>query len=314
MSIIPAPGPRPTVAKLTTPLGRNPTSYEPEYTVKSDRVIFSTSLDRVFDSWNLHVYNHGQIWLEQDLPHAFLIAGGITRLTNTGSIYLHGGSQVQLGREMDYLHNTGSIIVTSNKGWARGVENYGNTFIDNSGILAVQSLVDDGQPYFGGNATAIDVGGLELRNRVGGQILAEAPELAIAVYASQSANPTPGVPMVVNWGLIEANSTGPDGASFGVYLVNRGYGITPINNGGTIRAEFAIYGVSDNGDVPNPSFTINNLSSGIIDGLIWLDYGNDKVTNDGKVIGSVFMEDGDDTYSGSGSVSGVVHMGFGNDS
>ena len=314
MSIIPNPGPQPTVTPITEPIEPPSDSYAPEYTVEAGTVIYATAIDRIFQSFNLHLFNHGDIWLENEDVHAWLAPGGTTQLTNTGSIYIHGDSQVELAPVMDLLENSGSIFVISNEGWARAVKNtHGNSFVDNSGIIAVQTFFDDGQPLFGGNATAIDVAGLELRNRVGGQILAEAPELAIAVYASQSANPTPGVPMITNWGLIEANSTGPDGASFGVYLVNNGYGITPINNGGTIRAEFAIYGVSGNDTSADPSFTINNLSSGVIDGLIWLDRGNDTITNDGQVIGDVIMEDGDDVFSGNGSVSGVVDMGFGND-
>ena len=308
MPIIPNPGPRPTVTPRT-----EGDQIQSDVTIAQGDIIHQTSDSAVFVGFNNRVTNAGTIWLESGLTHGWLIAGGRSNVENTGLIYINGLSQVELSPALDSLINSGSIFVISEGGWARGVraDDFPVT-VDNSGLIAVQSRGLDPNTIQFANATGIEASNtVSLINRVGGQILVEGINLAIGVE-TQAANIGPD-PLVTNEGLIEASATAADGFSVGVYLYNPGFGVPVIVNSGTIRAEFSIIATYRDSSFTNTREIIENRAGGVLDGHVFLDTGDDQMTNNGSVIGNVRMGDGADLFTGTGSVTGVVDMGFGDD-
>ncbi|TMM46198.1 calcium-binding protein [Qipengyuania marisflavi] len=309
MSIIPNPGLPPEIAPTSRPRTVNAATY----TITEDTVFHRTGTNRVFDGWNLSITNYGTVWLDSGGVHAWLVTGGQPEVFNHGLIYIHGESQVELSPLGRHLVNTGSIYAISDSGWARVLSAEYNGYVENSGLIAAQSLGIDPEYSFIWNATAIDSpGGVEVINHAGGSILAEAPNLAIAIF-SGGADLQPGHAIVTNAGLIEANATGPGGTSIGIYVSQPGYNVATIINSGTIRADLAIYATYSAETVSNSQEWVQNLTGGVIDGFVFLDIGDDQFDNDGTVIGNVDMGAGNDIFGGAGTVSGVVSMGFGAD-
>ena len=183
MPFIPDPGSPPGVPPV-----QSGTEIGPEYLVDADTVVYQTGDTRVFNGFNSTVTNHGTVWLDNGLAQAWFVAGGQSGIINSGLIYVHGTSQAALAPQLGSLTNTGSIYVISDGGWARGVSAaaYPVT-VDNSGLIAVQSLGVDPQSEHLWNATAIDADGTAvIVNREGGQILAEAPRFAVGIFSSGS--------------------------------------------------------------------------------------------------------------------------------
>ncbi|QZD94581.1 calcium-binding protein [Qipengyuania gelatinilytica] len=312
-TIIPDPGPAPDVPEMTGEI--EPTG---DTVIASDEIYYSTVYSSLFRYGQGNVVeNNGTVWLETDAGNVFFSVGVFPEIINNGLIYLRGESQVQLALSSD-ITNTGEIYGISEAGWARVIRG-GFLLLENSGLIAAQTLQST---FFdnSGNATAVTAssGGI-INNASTGQILAEAPDLAIAVsigsYDGDSGDPT-----LTNHGLIEAHATTPDGISFGIYATHVGarpgapsYNQTTIVNHGTIRAEFAIYGTDGSSPRTNAIEEIINTDTGIIDGLIILDWGADTVQNDGQIIGRVLMGEGDDYYFGSGTIDGYVDMGWHDD-
>lgn len=301
-SIIPDPGPPPAVEPITGWIEFNG-SYS---TIDAGEQIYVTDSSMIFFLLDQSepFTNHGTLWLESGGTFAWL--GRNPDVTNTGLIYLHGVNIAELSPWTDYLVNSGSIFCISDVGAARVINSdVTPVYVANSGLLAAQSLGINYTPddaFFLKYATTIDSNGiLWLINDVPGRILAEAPDQAIAISAPAGE--------VHNLGLIEANATGPDGISVGVYMWQSLTGST-ITNSGTIRADIAIYGA---GNSVYSVEQVENQASGVIDGFVSLGLGNDQFVNNGTVIGDVDMGRGQDVFSGSGSISGVVDMGFDND-
>lgn len=96
-------------------------------------------------------------------------------------------------------------------------------------------------------------------------------------------------------------------------------GALTLNNAGLISGlpldsvsdETAGYAVATSGDFAD---TIDN--SGILEGGLWLDDGNDRVENRGNITGSVLLGRGDDLFiqHASGTLSGLIDGGEGADS
>jgi hypothetical protein len=320
-SIIPDPGSPPAVAPIGSPIQLSGNST---YTIDAGTQVYAVGIDRVFQGWDDSITNNGTVWLENDGVFAWFIGGNRPQISNNGLIYLHGNNIVELSSKADHLVNTGSIFSISDSGTARVInsEVY-PVYVENSGLIAAQSLGIDDTPdpvYVDSwNAITIDANGyLQLINHARGQILAEAPDLAIAI-SGPGGDPTLGTTFVTNAGLIEANATGPDGISIGIYLSQPSYVPLAIDNSGIIRADLAIYASYQYGNftgygIPNPVEHLNNQVGGVIEGQVFLDIGDDQFVNNGSVIGDVDMGAGSDVFSGSGSVSGVVDMGFDDDS
>jgi Ca2+-binding RTX toxin-like protein len=306
-SIIPDPGPAPGVAPLTEAISTNGLGY----VVSGGTTLYATAIDRIFTGYSDHIVNNGVIWLDNHDPHAWLVTGGQPRITNTGLIYLHGSFQVELAPSyLTDLTNSGTIIAVSDSGWARVVNaDVYPCGLDNSGTIAAQSLGLD--PSFDnlGNATAITISATTtgIFNRAGGQILAEAPNLAIGIeyYGGDFIETA----AITNAGRIEAHATAADGFSIGLYIDQPGYTPKLIVNSGTIKGDFAILADGTSAS----SEQIDNKPGGLIEGVVSLGYGNDKIINNGTITGDVYMDDGDDSISGDGQILGIVDLGFGND-
>ena len=305
MSIIPDPGPAPQEEPIEEAIvlpGND------EYTVEEDEVIHLVGDVTVFNAFNSTIINNGTIWLESNQVHGWLVTGGISQVENTGFIYIHGESQVELSPEINRLDNSGTIYVIADDGTTRAVQTAGpDPVVNNSGLLVAQNLGADSE--FG--AIAVTATTLTLTNSADGQILAEAVNFAVGI--STSAQSFGNHDLVTNAGLIVANATAEDGISVGIDIVQPGFGVQKIINSGTIRADFAIFATSSSQTVENPQEHVQNLAGGVIEGFVFLGIGDDTITNDGSMIGDVDMGAGDDVFSGSGTVSGVIDMGFGAD-
>ncbi|MDE1468614.1 calcium-binding protein, partial [Aurantiacibacter sp. D1-12] len=286
------------------------------------------------DDNDVTLINNGTIWLESE-PQAYRIlvhgSGQNFSLINNGLIYMHGTGNVTLNTGTVYaptsLTNTGTVISVSDTGQAGVIESSSPIFVENSGILAAQTLNEDTRFIGTGNAITIDAGSgryqSSIINHADGQILAEAYNTAIAVRLRgpgvSSQNNTPlGTPLIENAGLIEANATGPNGLSIAIYLESfDGYPGLIVNTG-TIRADnFAIFGSNAYGlDVSNPQEYVLNEATGQIFGAIALGFGDDVVENHGTITGPVQLGFDNDHYFGSGQVTGkfgFVDMGWGDD-
>ena len=334
MSIIPSPGAAPggpDSDEFIFPAGR---TTIPEGQVLYWRDIGYTPLVAEDDS---ELVNNGTLWFDinerQDgeaYDFRILIYGSPYNfsLVNNGLMYVHAHSSTHLVDTSIYSPtsyvNTGSIFAVSDIGEAKVILGNETTLVENSGIIAAQTLGYDDGIVGTGTATAIDATGTGYRynsivNHATGQILAEAPFQAIAVHvagagSSQEVNSTPGTPIVDNAGLIEAATTDAQGISFGIVMESFDGYTSYIVNSGTIRADFAVYATSYGSlDVDNPSEYVVNEAGGKIFGAIALFDGEDTVENHGVINGIVQMGDDADHYFGTGRVNGYVDMGWGND-
>ncbi len=311
MSIIPNPGSPPTVAPIGEPITTNGGVTT---TIAAGTQVYGNVINVILRGFHDTLINHGTIWLDSPTEQGWLMTGGESQLENSGFIYIRGGIQAELSPSITRFVNSGSVFVTSNSGWARGVRS--ETYpadIDNSGLIAVQSLGTDPQYESIWNATGIEIVSTTngIINRAGGRILVEAPNLAIGIDYGGSDFLTGA--SITNAGLIHANATAQDGVSIGIFMAHPGYMPRIVVNEGTIRADIAIYASGSAQSVLNPVEQIENRASGVIEGRVFLDLGDDGFVNNGTVIGDVLMGAGEDVFEGSGSVSGVVDMGFDDD-
>lgn len=298
MSIIPNPGPRPTVPPTTEEIIVN--GEFADFVFDDGEVFYATDLPTALRAGlGATIENNGIVWLETTRPQVFFVVGSQPDIINNGTIYLRGDGQVALNNGADRLVNTGDIFAISTSGWARVVQAGRSAVVENSGIIAAQTL----QPTSfsnSGNATAISSNnGAQINNLATGQILAEAPDLAVAIELNGRDLNT-GQPGVTNHGLIEAAATTANGTAIGIYSSSVA---TTVVNHGTIRAEFAIFGVGN----------IVNAAGGVIQGLIVQNDTIDTIENNGLIIGDVFMGEGDDVFTGTGRVDGYVDMGLHDD-
>ena len=159
---------------------------------------------------------------------------------------------------------------------------------------------------------AISGFGAHLVNQAGGRILAEAWDATGVNFSGTGA--------LDNAGLIEAESTHPGIASVGVRAMGTSnpYGqFFQLTNSGIIRADVAILGVDDAiaMNMQEVAQHVTNQAGGVINGLIYLNRGDDVVTNQGVINGSVFMGEGNDVVdTNGGTINGIVDLFFGDDS
>ncbi|MBI1403891.1 MAG: hypothetical protein GC147_11845, partial [Porphyrobacter sp.] len=297
-SIIPDPGPAPIAPERTEEILVS--GEFSNFTFGADEIFYATDLPTMLRSGlGGTLTNNGIVWIETDRPQVFFVVGDQPDIYNNGTIYLRSASQVALNNGADRVVNTGEIFTVSESGWARVVQAGRYALVENSGIMAARTL--ESTPLSnGGNATTISsFNGTIINNHATGQILAEAPDLAIAIEIGGPDLDT-GDPAVTNHGLIEALATDVNGTSFAIYSFSAA---TSIVNYGTIRAEFAVYNITD----------ILNAAGGVIEGLIVNEETDDVIRNDGLIRGDVFMGEGSDLFTGSGQVEGVVDMGWQDD-
>ncbi|MHA6770114.1 calcium-binding protein [Sphingobium ummariense] len=85
-------------------------------------------------------------------------------------------------------------------------------------------------------------------------------------------------------------------------------------NGGTITADVAIYLYENNRTLPTAGFADVIMNSGTINGAVFVDLGDDRIVNSGAMHGETFLGEGNDIYDGSsGLLDGTVWGEQGND-
>lgn len=319
-SIIPSPGARPTIAPITVPIDvpTGPTSLDnATYTNGAGSVVYGVDLDYMIWSsgpGRVAIFNHGTMWnYVPDTQSTVNYLGRfnhISAVTNTGLMVLEMNPLSEIRAvgfdEMGSLDNTGQIFVFGGLNGATVLANSGG-LITNDGLLAARST---------GGATGISMANSGyIFNNATGQVLAEG-STAVGVFMGRGAHnaATGNVERIENAGLIEAQSTDPNGYAIGIWVDGQGFEVHYITNSGTIRAEFAIYGSGLGATVVQDSEQrVTNTATGLIDGIIHLDSGEDELTNAGTIIGFVDMGDGQDIFTNTGTLTGTADMGWGND-
>lgn len=301
-SIIPDPGPAPSGTPLNATL-----AVSGDITVANGSTVYMVGANMVWSSQSsgLTLTNNGTIWLDNTAsPYAFVSNAYRMALVNHGLIYLHGDGEVAFNPTPAGIINTGEIFGINDNGSYAMIRSDVEADVTNSGLIAAQSHT--------GNATAISgYASAHVVNSAGGQILAEGSQLAIAIYANQASGA-----VLDNAGTITAHATAANGTSYGVIVAHMGaWDDVTITNSGTITADVAILGTNDTIAFidPGPVENVVNKAGGTINGLIFLDTGDDSIANDGTINGNVGMGEGNDHFSGAGTVKGVVDMGWGND-
>jgi hypothetical protein len=302
-------------------------SYNPSYILTNNGTLQSTNpagLAVAVGTYSARVVNNGTI-LAAGGTNPFGMYDAIYRQTayDYGTIFRGGNSEynafgIDSGGPTVIL-NSGRISVTSASGAAVGAITYlapslSQVAITNTGRVEVTSSL------LLGVGLQLANGGL-LENS--GTIIARGAIQAIGVRA------TTWVPVINNSGLIESITTGPaqifEGSglnnggpigmvapSIGIYATGGitffGSVGTRVTNSGTIRADVAIRANVDSSTI------IENLSAGLISGIIDLGSGNDNVRNIGTINGAVYLYGGNDVYNASsGTQNGAVYGGDGND-
>ncbi len=307
----------PTVAPNVTA----PVAVSGVYTLAPGQILYGASYLDAFDHGSViegglgsTITNKGSIWY---LPPADVVGRpqfgifGLGSVTNTGLIVSKLENGLAYGvLANDSLNNSGRIYAQANYGSAFGVftDGYAPSFT-NSGLIAARGPV--GLAY----GVTMENGGL-LQNLAGGQILAEGVE-AVAVYQGRgTVFPDSRPAEIINAGRIEARSTDADRASFGILVEHLAAETMRIVNSGTITADVAIYANSYAFSPPQAGReSVVNEATGIINGLIYLDLGDDSLINRGTINGVVLMGEGADSCDMTGgNVSGYVDMGGGADS
>ncbi len=244
---------------------------------------------------NGRVVNHGEIVADVDTGYAQAI--------------LFYQSRAIDGPQLD---NSGQIYAITRSGNAFTVftDDYSHPIV-NSGIIAAKSY--GGEGYGFAEALQLYNGG-SLTNATGASILAEGTSGAIAVrYMNQNQPSSGSDTLVTNNGLIQAVSTDPDGYAIGIYIAD--IHSTLIDNAGTISADIAIFADSFAFSPPQKTVDIvTNESTGHINGVIFLDLGDDQVINKGAISGVVVMGEGNDSVdTSSGTIIGYTDLGNGGD-
>ena len=313
-TIIPALPTQPGITPLAAPFGVPTTGQDP-YTVAAGTTLYGVSIptliERSGSGWITPFTNNGTMWLDVGITTWTLIARHVDSVTNNGTMVLRilpGTTADATGFDLTDVDNYGQIfIVNQGIGDAIAVDGYNGGHPINAGLIAVQALGGTAFGYLFNNPGSLD-------NRAGGQILVEGMG-AIAYYQASSDHPSyPS--MITNAGTIRAVSLDPQQASLGFFLGGQSTGTRYIvTNSGQIAADIAIYGDDSYATVVGQVIhQVYNLAGGRIDGLIYLQRGDDLVDNDGTITGDIDMGEGADVVdTQAGTIGGVTSLGWGND-
>ena len=329
-SIIPDPGPAPTVDEVEFGVSL----FEGVTIQGADEIVFGRNVTQYYfvERDGVDFTNNGVIWLEDDpynpavsnVIEQRIALGNLTRssdltVTNNGLMYVwaQGFADIILQNDFDPMSvtNTGTMIAVSEGIEAVAVQSQGPVFVDNSGVIAAQTLGTFGVIQNEGNAAAI-LGGSgfvynQVINRASGQILAEAPNIAIGIQlagASQSgqAGSSPDTPLLINDGLIQAHGTAAGAEEIGVTITGGGTVDSILVNNGTIRAATAVTATSQ--------VRLENGADGEIFGAVTFGDRDDTIVNNGAITGNVTLGAGNDTVTNAGTLTGNISTGAGTDS
>jgi Ca2+-binding RTX toxin-like protein len=322
VSIIPALPTKPTVTPIIDVIKVTTNTNQP-YTVAAGGTIYATSLQTLLETWGAGyispLTNNGTMWNEVSSGSGWAsITTDAFNIVNSGLMVLHVGPGTAVDADAiadadqnASLNNSGQIyVINEGAGRAAAVYSYvGGAFVNN-GLVAVHALNGTGYGYFTNNESSLD-------NRAGAQLLVEGMgAIAFGTYnGGSSSAPT----MITNAGTIQAVSLDPEQLSFGLYLGGYGIGSAAnyfnVTNSGLISADVAIYGADDAATTMGAVVQlVHNLTGGTINGLIYLQRGDDLVENAGTINGDLYMGEGADTVdTRAGVIDGVSDLGWGND-
>jgi Ca2+-binding RTX toxin-like protein len=301
----------------TSPAVAGDRSLQDSLTITVGESYFYTGASALFrfsDSTSANLVNGGTLWANNSA--AVIDVYNLGAVTNTGSIVASSDvgqtRAIRVASSFQGLTNSGTVIAYAGvSGAALALEYFSRSPIVNSGTVASFSAA--------GIAYAIDAanGGI-VRNLAGGVILAEGNN-ALAVFSGRGSFHLDGGPVatdVFNAGRIEALATGPNNASVAIYASIAAGETYRIDNSGVIRGTYAVYASSD-GFSPTPHATeqVINRSSGLIEGIVDLGLGNDRIENACTINGFVDLGGDDDVVDTiAGRINGVVDLGSGADS
>ncbi|QNN65301.1 M10 family metallopeptidase C-terminal domain-containing protein [Sphingomonas rhizophila] len=292
------------------------------YSNAAGQLLYSTTLGRMFGNADFDsnatsyvLSNAGTIWVDFAAGAEVLSVMNLGSIVNSGTIVAHssGGVADALSVTSSFatgLTNSGSIYALSDTSNALAVS-YWSSGADlfNSGIIAAAGAT--------GATTIYAANGGEIVNSASGSILAEG-NTATAVFLGRGHYQVPGFPPaavdLVNYGRIEAHSTDPYAASVAIYSESLQSESVVIENHGTIRADVAIYSVGGAITAQESRQWVDNADTGVIEGQVFLGYGDDTIVNAGLIDGYVDLSDGDDLFDNSAGIHiGDAELGWGND-
>lgn len=257
--------------------------------------------------------NSGTLW-SSGIAAAVFRALNLERFDNAGVIVADATTEQAIAVTVESslrqgISNSGSIYAFSEGGAAYAVQDWSAQTLTNSGLLAARSGV---------SAVAVfRHNGGHVSNSETGLILAEGPgATALRFIGVPAAPPEMGnPPSLSNAGLIEAFSTDPERPSTAIMVANSEFGAPfRVENSGIIRGDFTIYSNENWFTFPTSRQSVTNLSTGLIEGAMWLGLGEDLVLNAGAIRGVILMGGGDDLFdTASGRFDGVADMGWGDD-
>jgi Ca2+-binding RTX toxin-like protein len=322
-SIIPPPPPPPPTPNWTAPIHiANGT-----YTQAAGTYVYSTQWNpMIVGDYSPTLVNDGTIWMDgSPAPntHSSLWqynATVIADVVNHGTMVVRAATApfydqiwALVSYDFQKFTNTGQVYAWAQGGRALALLSYYTPSIVNSGLIA--AYVDSGLAI----GISVQSGG-GIQNQAGGRILAEGPvAIAITFYNANLPFGWGSDAQVINAGLIQAASTNVDIASIGIGVSHASDQIFHIVNSGTITAEIAIIDQSSSEGNFSPvqlsTQIVTNQASGVINGDILLDRGNDQIDNSGRINGDVLLGEGNDRFdSTGGTINGRVDLGWGDDS
>ncbi len=271
--------------------------------VTAGQYLYSTTLARILAAtgemgafqWVLS--NAGTIWVDYAAGARVLDQLNWGYINNSGTMLAHSANgdavTISIGSAFQGLSNSGSIYALSDSKFAVAIEYWSSgASFENSGVIAARGAT-------GANVVRGFNGG-DIVNLASGAILAEGPNARALVLLGNAT--------VLNHGRIEAESADPNQPSIGIL----GESIA-VDNHGVIRADIAILGTSSTTDPHKPQ-DVTNHAGGLIEGAIYLGYGEDQVVNRGQINGYVDLGDGVDLFDNSqGQHVGNTNLGWGED-
>ncbi|HMJ92882.1 MAG TPA: M10 family metallopeptidase C-terminal domain-containing protein, partial [Allosphingosinicella sp.] len=314
-SIIPSPGAPPGSPNVASTI-----ELSADYSLAAGTILFADAIAVLFRTAGLQfpyysLVNAGTLWNRTANGASVVDTYNFGSIRNSGLIVAeatNGSARaISVGSAFGGLTNSGQIFALSTGGLASGIEIWAGSGIDivNSGLIAARSDHE---------AWAISrYNGGRVVNDATGSILAEGAN-AIAIFLGRGHLTPPGQPELAdidNAGRIEAVSTDPSEASVAILLEGLEHETMRVVNSGVIRGDYAIFASGYGFSPPQRNDdTIINRGSGLIEGIISLEMGNDRIVNEGTIQGYVDLFDGEDVFDNSlGTLIGAANLGWGDD-
>lgn len=312
-SIIPALPAAPGPANITAPIAMGGS-----YTVATGQYVRGAELAYLFEGGPggtmAPFVNNGVIWstVTSNVSTRILLGryAQVKDITNNGTMVLQTGPNVSVTtvafEQTNFINNGSVYVIGEGTSGAIMLNSSGGVAL-NTGLVAVQSNRTAATAYSFSN-------GSHVTNTATGAILVEGARAnAILMYGDSQADSTGKVAGLTNDGRIEAVALDQNQFSIGIVALHSHGNPVEVLNRGTIKADVVFIG-GYSGTTARPGVDrITNEASGLIQGLMFLDRGDDLVVNRGTIRGDIYMEEGDDRVDNSGMIDGIVDLGWGAD-